>query len=69
MRTFGSQWGRIRPDGDSRDLFFNAASLEEPSEFPSLAVGQSVEFDELPDQVNGGHAVHVVVAPPVHAPS
>ena len=63
VRTFGSQWGRIRPDGGSRDIFFNATSLQEPADFPSLAVGQSVEFDELTDQVNGSHAEHVVLAP------
>jgi cold shock CspA family protein len=59
--SFGSKWGRIRPDGDSREIFFNLASLAEPSDFAALEVGQAVEFDERSDQVNGSHAEHVVV--------
>jgi cold shock CspA family protein len=61
VKTFGSTWGRIQPDGDSREIFFNVASLVEPADFPSMTVGQDVEFDEQPDQVNGAHAERVVL--------
>lgn len=61
--TFGSQWGRIRPLGDTRDIFFNTASLDESVKFPSLVVGEPVAFDEVADNVNGSHAVHVLVLP------
>jgi cold shock CspA family protein len=60
VRTHGSTWGRIRPQGDSRDLFFNVASLVHPADFTTLMEGNDVEFDEEADQVNGAHAVHVV---------
>jgi cold shock CspA family protein len=61
VTSFGSKWGRIRPRGASREVFFNAASLENAIAFSSVEVGQEVEFNELPDQVNGTRAVHVIL--------
>jgi cold shock CspA family protein len=68
VSSFGSSWGRIRPQGDSREIFFNAASLAEPEAFSALELGQDVEFDERADQINGAHAEHVVLALPVSRP-
>jgi hypothetical protein len=60
--SFGSKWGRIRPQGgDSREIFFNSASLAEPGDFGAIEVGQDVEFDERTDQVNGSHAEHLIL--------
>jgi cold shock CspA family protein len=59
--SFGSKWGRIRPEGASREIFFNPASLAEPSNFAAIQVGQDVEFDERSDRVNGSHAEHLVL--------
>ncbi len=56
VKTFGSSWGRTQPLGETRQVFFNAASLHEGLDFESLNVGQSVDFDECLDQVNGSHA-------------
>jgi cold shock CspA family protein len=63
--TFGSQWGRIRPQGGTRDIFFNTASLDKAVEFPTLVVGEQVAFEEVPDNVNGSHAAHILVMPPL----
>lgn len=65
VTSFGSRWGRIQPEGDTREIFFNAAFLEGVTDFLSLGMGQAVEFDERADRVNGSRAVHVarVVAP------
>lgn len=65
VTSFGSRWGRIQPEGDTREIFFNAASLDGATDFLSLGMGQAVEFDERADRVNGSRAVHVaqVVAP------
>jgi cold shock CspA family protein len=62
VKTFGSQWGRIRPRGESRDIFFNTESLAKGVDFASVDVGQAVEFDEQADHINGSHAEHVVLA-------
>lgn len=59
VTTHGSRWGRIQPDGDPREIFFNAAALDEAADFLSLNVGQLVEFEEHSDQVNGSHAENV----------
>ena len=59
VNSFGASWGRIRPEGESREVFFNASTLLNASEFPTIAVGQPVEFDEEPDRANGSHAVRV----------
>jgi len=57
VRTFGSTWGRIHPEGDSRQLFFNASSLVDPSDFDRLQEGQAVSFEEERDLANGSRAV------------
>lgn len=62
VNTFGSHWGTIRPRGESRDVFFNKASLDDPDLFESLAVGREVEFEEHADNVNRSHAEHLRVA-------
>jgi cold shock CspA family protein len=67
VTTHGSRWGRIQPDGDSREIFFNASALDDAVDFLSLNLGQLVEFEEHADQVNGSHAEHV--APATLAPS
>jgi cold shock CspA family protein len=61
VTTFGSTWGRIAPDGESRGVFFNAVSMDGGVDFLSLSIGQDVEFEERPDQINGSHAEHVVL--------
>jgi cold shock CspA family protein len=60
VSSYGAAWGRIRAKGESREVFFNAAALADPSGFSSLAVGQEVEYSELPDPVNGSCAAHVM---------
>ena len=62
VTSFGSKWGRITPQGDSRPIFYNVAGLDEDLDFASIDVGQAVEFDECADFVNGSHAEHVVLA-------
>lgn len=62
VKTFGSSWGRIQPEGATREVFFNAASFTEPKGFASIEVGQDVEFDERADQVNGSHAENLILA-------
>lgn len=57
--SFGSSWGRIRPAGESRQVFFNQAALVQPSEFAAMDEGQEVEFEEEDDRANGTHAVKV----------
>ncbi|HEU0073325.1 MAG TPA: hypothetical protein VFS30_04870 [Dehalococcoidia bacterium] len=59
VTTHGSRWGRIQPDGDAREIFFNAAALDEAADFLSLNLGQPVDFEEHTDQVNGSHAERV----------
>ena len=59
VRSYGATWGRITPDGETREVFFNAATLIERSDYDALALGQAVEFDEEPDRANGSHAVRV----------
>ena len=59
VRSFGSDWGRIRPEGDSREVFFNGASLTKPSEFAELTEGEHVSFEEQRDLANGTRAVRV----------
>jgi cold shock CspA family protein len=61
VSTFGSQWGRILVDGTTRELFFNTQSLQEPSDFARLQVGQAVEFDAHADQINGEHAENLAI--------
>jgi cold shock CspA family protein len=61
VTSFGSKWGRIQPHGDQREIFFNIASLEDADDFATLTLGQAVEFDECPDEINGSHAENVVL--------
>ena len=58
--TFGSRWGRIRPSGEFRDVFFNPACLEDSADFDRMTVGQEVLFIEETDRANGTRAVHVI---------
>jgi cold shock CspA family protein len=59
VRSFGSEWGQIRPDGESRELFFNRASLLRPVDFSTLREGEAVEFAERADDAAGARAVRV----------
>ena len=59
VATFGSTWGRIEPDGQTRSVFFNPAALIDEDEYAGLEVGQLVEFDEELDRASGTHAVRV----------
>ena len=65
VTSYGSTWGRIRPAGESREIFFNPATLLDPDGFPALSLEQDVEFDEEADRANGSHAVRVRIAGPV----
>ena len=60
VRSFGSEWGRIRPRDGAREIFFNVASLKDPEAFDSLKVGDYVNFDEENDRANGTRAINVV---------
>lgn len=60
VSSYGAMWGRIRVEGESREVFFNAVALTEPASFSKLLVGQEVEYSELPDPVNGSRAGHIV---------
>jgi cold shock CspA family protein len=64
VNSYGAKWGRIRARGQSREVFFNAASLAEPTDFVTLQVGQEVEYSELPDRVNGARANQIVLVAP-----
>ena len=66
VTSYGSTWGRIQPVGETREIFFNSAALDEAVDFLSLGVGQVVEFQERADHVNGSHAEHVLLVD--HAP-
>jgi cold shock CspA family protein len=59
VRSFGASWGRIRPDGEPREVFFNASTFVDASDYEQLAVGQRVEYDEEPDRANGSRAIRV----------
>jgi cold shock CspA family protein len=59
--THGSAWGRIRPDGQTREVFFNPNTLADPAAYAALQLGQEVEFEEEQDRANGTHAIHVRV--------
>ena len=57
--SFGSNWGRIRPRGELREVFFNSSSLMHPEEFAGLVEGQLVDFEEEKDLNNGTQAVKI----------
>jgi cold shock CspA family protein len=59
VTSYGSDWGRIQPEGEERGVFFNAETLVDPTLYADLVVGQEVEFDEEPDRANATHAVRV----------
>jgi cold shock CspA family protein len=59
ISSYGPIWGRIRPDGQAREVFFNRRTLIDPSEYDQLILGEEVEFEEEPDRANGTHAVRV----------
>ena len=61
VRTFGSTWGRVRPDRGSREVFFNLTSLINPADFASLAEGDTVEFEEEPERADSTHAIRMRV--------
>jgi len=64
VTSFGSRWGRIQPAGRAAEVFFNAASMQEDTDFRSLRLGGAVEFDARTDQVNGTYAENLVLAAP-----
>jgi cold shock CspA family protein len=59
ISSYGSIWGRIKPDGQAREVFFNPGTLIDPAEYDELILGKEVEFDEEPDRANGTHAIRV----------
>ena len=61
VTSYGSRWGRIQPEGESREIFFNVRALDGGSDFLALLVGEAVEFEEHSDFVNSSHAEHVVL--------
>jgi cold shock CspA family protein len=63
VTSFGSKWGRIQPDGETREIFFNVGALDSGADFLALFVGEAVEFEEHSDFVSGSHAEHVVPLP------
>jgi cold shock CspA family protein len=60
VTSFGSRWGRIRPDGEVREIFFNVGAVRSGVDFMALFVGEAVEFEEHSDFVSGSHAEKVV---------
>ena len=64
VTSYGSTWGRIRPAGESREIFFNPATLVDAEDFTALSLEQEVEFDEELDRANGSHAIRVRIAGP-----
>jgi len=61
VTSYGTRWGRVQPSGKTRQIFFNSSALPESVDFLSLRVGQTVEFRERKDEVNGTHAEEVVL--------
>ena len=59
VTSHGSHWGKLQPAQASRSVFFNIASMSKPADFDSLEVGDVVSFQEVPDHVNGSHAVQL----------
>jgi hypothetical protein len=62
VKTHGSLWGFIQPQGSSHRAFFNAASFDEADGFDAAEEGLLVEFDEEKDPVNGFRAMHLAIA-------
>jgi cold shock CspA family protein len=59
VRSFGARWGRVRPDGEPREVFFNASMFVDVSDYERIAVGQRVEYDEEADRANGSRAIRI----------
>jgi cold shock CspA family protein len=59
VTSYGSSWGRIKPESEAREVFFNPRSLIDPTEYDGLILGEEVEFEEEPDRANGTHAIRV----------
>lgn len=64
VRSFGSEWGRVRTAQTGIDCFFNRASMLHPADFETLSLGQEVTFDSKPDMVNGSRAERLTVLSP-----
>lgn len=62
VRSYGSEWGRIRARDGAREVFFNLSSMKDPDAFHALKVGEYVDFDEANDRANGTRAVNVVLS-------
>ena len=62
--TFGSTWGRVRPDRGLRDVFFNLESMADPADFARLVEGDAVEFEEEPERTNGMRAIRMTLVTP-----
>jgi cold shock CspA family protein len=62
VTSFGSQWGRVRPQGEERELFFNPGSFIRSADFAEVREGQEVSFDEESDRANGLRAVNMVLS-------
>ena len=56
VNSYGSTWGRVRPESEPREVFFNLTSLVDPADFAGLKEGDAVQFEERPDRANGMHA-------------
>ena len=64
VNTHGSTWGRLRPTDEDREVFFNADSLAQPSDFSAIELNQEAYFDERLDRVNGSRAVNMALVAP-----
>ena len=67
VRSYGSEWGKVRADGTTYESFFNRTSLAEPGTFALIEAGQTVEFVEEPDRANGTRAVSLTIVSPAPA--
>jgi cold shock CspA family protein len=67
VTSYGSTWGRIQPEGQAREVFFNSGALAEPSRYDELVLGQRVEFEEVPDRANGSQAIRVKLIGRTHS--
>jgi hypothetical protein len=52
VSSYGATWGRIKPAGEDRQVFFNARSVV-GFDYLDLTLGQEVEFTEEADRANG----------------
>ncbi len=64
VRSFGSEWGRVRTAKTGVDCFFNRASMLHPADFETLSLGQEVTFESEPDMVNGSRAERLKILKP-----